>query len=366
MLGSKFDIKQNGNILIVKNITDSFFNNCIFNVKNIFDHSVVFENVNFNPQELKEFILIPNNFIDEWLYELLDVRIYANNKIIYNKTLNDKSRCYVLYSNSNFESLIEQLIIGLNTYSTVDILHYTINYDSTLDYPNLSNIKYNISGDIEEQQYVQFIKPKIFIDVINNDYDFAVFLDADIQVRPNIDDLFSYTKYCSNGPVFQKAAWDFTLENGNYIPGPLLSNFMQLPTQKFPQGVTNTMIFGKHHKELFEEWDSICFSKEIEEIRKTEFLHDELILNCLQWKKNIKPKQYNFFVNVRSMEDIHFFYNHKNETDRYNMNDCGFGWPNQSFLPYDKNNTKGFHYVKDASIALQINEYVFNNDNLRL
>ncbi len=366
MHGNSFDITVSGNEVSIKNTKKSMIPNCLVEVRNIFDHAVKFELTDFGPKEVKMFTLMDNNFSQEWLSEEIYIQIYSNHKKIYEKIVNEKTKCYVLYSNSKFESLVEQLVIGLNNYSTADILHYTINYESTLNYPNLKNIEYTVDGDTKDGQYMQFIKPKIFLDVINLGYESAVFLDADIQVRSNIDDLFDYIKEINSAPIFQKAAWDYTLVHGNYVPGPLLSEFMQLPRQKYPQGVTNILIFNKNHKSLFEEWETLCFSNEIDEIRKTEFLHDELILNCLLWKKNMKPKQFNFFVNVLSVEDVDFFYNHDvSYDDSINMNDFGFGHLYQSFIPYDTGKIKGFHCVKDIGIASRINEYVYRNDTLK-
>jgi hypothetical protein len=367
MLGNKFSIETFDNSFFVKNVTDKMIPNCLVEVRNVFDHNVVFETTDFGPKETIKFKFIGNNFFDYWINDTLYTNIYSNHEKIYQKNVNEKTKCYVLYSNEKFEYLVEQLVIGLNNYSTADILHYTINYESNLDYPNLKNVRYDVSGDTKDGQYMQFIKPKVFLDVINLGYESAVFLDADIQVRPNIDDLFDYIKEIDDAPIFQKAAWDYTIVHGNYVPGPLLSDFMQLPKQKFPQGVTNILIFNKKHKSLFEEWETICFSDEIDEIRKTEFLHDELLLNCLLWKKNMKPKQFNFFLNVLSVEDVDFFYNHNVDyIDTIDMNEHGFGHLYQSFIPYDVQKIKGFHCVKDIGIASRINEYVFKHDNVRI
>lgn len=366
MHGNDFDVKVFGKTFSIKNTKKCMIPNCLIEVTNIFDHPVIFELTDFGPKEEKVLTLADNNFFEYWINEPIYVNIYSDHRKIYHKIVNEKTKCYVLYSNSKFESLVEQLVVGLNAYSTVDILHYTINYESTLNYPNLKNIEYTVPGDTKDGQYMQFIKPKVFLDVLKLGYESAVFLDADIQVRPNIDDLFHYIKEISDAPIFQKAAWDYTLVHGNYVPGELLSDFMKLPKQKYPQGVTNVLIFNKNHKELFEEWEKLCFSNEIDIIRKTEFLHDELILNCLLWKKNMKPKQFTFFLNVLNVEDVDFFYKHNKSYDSLlNMNDFGFGHSFQSFIPYDTDKIKGFHCVKDIGVASRINQYVLANDYAR-
>jgi hypothetical protein len=51
-------------------------------------------------------------------------------------------------------------------------------------------------------------------------------------------------------------------------------------------------------------------------------------------------------------------------TESVNMNDYGYGWGHQSFIPYDKNLIKGFHGIKDINVASIVNEYVYKNDKL--
>ena len=134
----------------------------------------------------------------------------------------------------------------------------------------------DIDGDMNDNQFMQFLKPIIFLDVLEMGYRGVVFLDADIQIRPNIDETFKYLNEIEDGPIFQKGAWNYTIAHGGYIPGPLLTETMDLPKQKYPQCITNIVIFNKSHKDLFKKWDEICQSNEIDSIRKLEFMHDEI------------------------------------------------------------------------------------------
>ena len=366
MLGSKIKCKFEDGVLTLRNLSNFTLNNCLVNLKNIFNHNVIFQVATLHPNMDQTFLVMHNNFDNYWLNNVVYLDIYQNNKLIYHKNINDKSKCYVVYSNQNFESLVEQLILGLDTYSTADVIHYSVNYECGLDYPNLKNISYYVDGDVKDGQYMQFMKPKLFLDLLKRGYKNVVFLDADIQVRPNIDDMFDFLTELDAGPLLQKHAWDYTLVGDQYIPGPLLQEFLKLPKQKFPQGVTNVMAFNTNHISLFEEWESVCFSEGIDQIRKKEFLHDELILNCLLWKFNIPPKEHNLFVNTVNLDCVNFFYTHSmGYEESVNMNDYGYGWGHQSFIPYDKNLIKGFHGIKDSNIASNVNEYVFIKDYIR-
>ena len=73
--------------------------------------------------------------------------------------------------------------------------------------------------------------------------------------------------------------WDYTVVHGNYTPGPLLVEAMDLPNQKYPQGVTNIVLFNQSHKELFREWEEICFSEKINSIRKFTHINFNFIIS---------------------------------------------------------------------------------------
>ena len=361
MLGNKeFRVRLVDNFIEIENKTDKHISNCWVTANDIFYLSLIDDVTNFEPNEVKVYPILFTNFQEEIKGEKIYLKIYSDDRLIYETKLNDKSKCYVIFSNDNFEPLIEQLIIGLDRYSNEKIYHYTINYESKLEYTNLTNIYMYVEGDKNDMQFMQFIKPKVFLDILERGYQECVFLDADVQIKSNIDKVFNYFTEIKDGPILQKNMWDFTVVHGNYIPGPLLSEAMELPKQKAPQGVTNIVLFDQRHKDLFSEWNDICFSDEINSIRSQEFMHDELILNCLMWKRGIKPKLFWFFINVLTVDDVQFFYNYKfrGYENLVDMNKFGKGHAFQSFIPYDRENVFGFHCVKDVSVAIGINDLI--------
>jgi len=368
MLGNRdFKVEVIDDSIKIENLTNNYYENCLITLTDIFYLNLVNHIDHFKPGEVKLLNFNINSFYSETKNEVYDLKIYSNHKLIYDKKIGDKSKCYVVFSNEKFQPLVEQLIIGLDRYSENKIYHYSINYDSNLEYYNLTNKRMDIEGDMNDNQFMQFLKPKIFLDVLEMGYRGVVFLDADIQIRPNIDDTFTYLNEIEDGPIFQKGAWDYTVAHGIYIPGPLLSEALELPeNQKYPQCITNIMIFNQSHKELFKIWDNVCQSQKIDSIRRREFMHDELILNCLMWKFGVKPKAFWFFINVLTLPDVKFFYNHTQESYLesnngvylINMNNYGYGHYSQSFIPYDKTNVIGFHCVKEIDVAKSINDFI--------
>lgn len=371
MLGNRdFKIELFGDSIKIENLTNNYYENCLITLTDIFYLNLINHVEDFKPGDIKTLNFSIHSFYENVKNEVFDLKIYSNHKLIFNKKIGDKSKCYVVFSNEKFQPLVEQLIIGLDRYSDEKIYHYSINYDSNLEYYNLTNKRMNIDGDMNDNQFMQFLKPRIFLDVLEMGYRGVVFLDADIQIRPNIDETFKYLNEIEDGPIFQKGAWNYTIAHGGYIPGPLLTETMDLPKQKYPQCITNIVIFNKSHKDLFKKWDEICQSNEIDSIRKLEFMHDELILNCLMWKLGVKPKSFWFFVNVLKLSDVKFFYNHINSeylsSDSgvclLDMNKYGYGHSSQSFIPYDKSEVVGFHCVKEINDAHEINNFIFSTE----
>jgi autotransporter strand-loop-strand O-heptosyltransferase len=356
----KINIEVKETYIKVTNLLDRVIENCLLDVKNVLYGTVISSKFNLEPNESKDFYFLIDNFYEEWRFEKLHVKLYSNHKKIIDRHYNDKSKCFVVLTNKKFESLVEQLIIGLTKYTDIDILHYCIGYKSNLYFPNLINIEFGIGEDVNDPHYMQFSKAPVFIDVLNKGYKSAIFLDADIQVRPNISDIISLTNEIEDGPIFQKGAHDYTVVGKHYVPGPMVQDLLDLPRQKFPHGITNVVIFNQDHRDLIQQWHDVCFSDKIKEIKKVEFLHDELLLNCLMWKNNIKPKYYWFGLNIENLDDVKFFYNYNNTNfdDRVDMNDFELGHQFQSFIPYDKNQILFFHCVKDVNLAKNINDYI--------
>jgi hypothetical protein len=364
MINRKVRVEIEDNQVTLENISNYQLDNCLLNVTNVLYGLVIYEKFDLQVGETKTFYMLSDNFYEQWIGEKFQVRLYSNHKKIVDRYYNDKTKCFVILTNDKFENLAEQLIIGLDRYTDIDILHYTIGYQSNLKYTNLKNIEFGIGEDTNDAHYMQFSKAPVFLDVIDKGYKNAVFLDADIQVRSNIGDLIDYIDEIEEGPIFQKGAHDYTLVGTKYIPGPLVQDYLQLPRQKYPHGITNIVIFNQKHRDLFQQWYDACFSEKMKEIKKLEFLHDELILNCLMWKNNIKPKYFWFGLNILNVNDLKFFYNYNNTdyNNRVDMNQFGKGHDYQSFIPYDKEEIVFFHCIKDSKLASDVNNYILERE----
>jgi autotransporter strand-loop-strand O-heptosyltransferase len=348
------------NRLSITNLRDYLVKSKVF-LTGVSYQSNFFGDVDFPPNQEVLLDLLYSHFHNVDIENKMSLRIYENGKkVVDDYVSNFIEKAYIIISNDKYEDITQRLIDGLEKYSDVDILHYNINYDSKIKSKNLTNIRMDVDGE-SDPQFMQFMKPPCFIDAIERGVQRSIFLDSDVLVRPKIDDLFKIP-HVTDGPIIQKQRWEFVTVHNQYIPGPLVQKYMGFTGsfQTYANGITFLVIFNKSHLSLFKQWKEVCFSDEIQEIRKTEFLHDESLLNCLLWKNKITPQLINVGLNIVSEKDVKFFYQIPNLGKDFltDVNEYGIGHYAQSFIPYDKNDILFFHCVKDLEIADNINRII--------
>ncbi len=372
-------IFDNKDSIVVKNVTNNTISNGYLTIKNIYYHDILSSPLKLNPFESKTFLLSSKNksvvFLNNWENETYIINIFKDGKCVHQQSINSVStaRNVVLISDKHFENITECLIEGITKYSSVPIYHYTINYKSRLKYDNLTNIEFNIAEtDVDSHDHILLVKPKVLSQAIKDGLKNIAFLDSDLQVKSNITKILNYIPPKPDMIVFQKSAWDYVLHNKDYIPGPKLRKFLGMDSsinfsQFQPHGLTNIVLFTDVHKDLFEEWEDVCAHPEIKEIMKKEYLHDELIFNCLLWRKNIKANLSWFSLNIKNIQDVRFFYNHLNLSNKefVDLNDYNLGIYSQSLIPRNRDDICAFHCIKDVTVANQINKIIYQEEILK-
>ena len=121
-----FDVKINGDFLEIRNNSEQFFENCLVSLKNIFFDDLVFEETNIAPKiedvdNTKSFALINRDFKQHWINKEYYLRIYSNERLIFDKVINDRTKCFVLVSNEKYSELTIKLIEQLLCLTKVDI-----------------------------------------------------------------------------------------------------------------------------------------------------------------------------------------------------------------------------------------------------
>lgn len=296
------------------------------------------------------------------------LRLYSGGTKIYERMVNHKrKRAFVLYSNKAFEETAKCAIEGLRNFSELDVHYYTIGFDSQIRTPGVRCIRHEISGVNEifdDQQYMQMVKPLVFLRALDDGIEDAIFIDSDVQVKSNIEDLFErFSHVDMETPILNRNYWQYLFVNGNYIPQDELKNVMDhhYENQFQGHGVTNIFLFRKEMRPLFEKWKSWCQNEEmLNVVRKKVYVHDEVIFNVLCWKEQVRQYQANLLFNVRDLRDVKAFHHLRAEPDQtyLDFNTFGCGHSSQSFAPYETDDIVGFHCVKDPKIAREINSYL--------
>lgn len=370
-----FKIEISNNKFIIMNTSGISYYKLFLSVKNTFYQEIIGEFLSLESGERKEFSILNNNFKPNWINEDYQVDILSNNKKIYYSVIspkrNIKNRSIVLISDKKFELLTSCLIEGLLKYSSNFIYHYTINYNSQIKHPRIENRFFSVTQNELNNGHdsILLIKPKILLQSLIDGLDSAIFLDSDIVVKKNIPNLLNYSYSDSKQLILQKSAWDYVLLNDMYIPGPKVRQLLGLGVpeahpQPQPHGMTNIILYNSSHKDLFQEWHSICTSEEIRKIKTEEYLHDELLLNCVLWKNKLNTNFIYPALNIKDEKDVIFYYNFydSNNQEFFDMNSLNLGHKFQSYIPRDKNNISAFHCVKDYNTAKKINNIIFEEE----
>ena len=139
------------NLLRITNLEDRIVSTKII-VFGVSYQCLVDTTIDFLPLEERVLNFISSPFIGVDLSNKMTIRIYENGKkVVDDYVSNHIEKAYVIISNDKYEEITSKLLDGLDKYSNVPVLHYSINYDSKLKYKNLTNIRFDVPGDSDQQ-----------------------------------------------------------------------------------------------------------------------------------------------------------------------------------------------------------------------
>ena len=96
----------------------------------------------------------------------------------------------ILYSNKGYEGMVDSFLISMKyaKCENIPVLYYTIGFDSELDYPNLTKIRWEVDPKKIDLTYY---KPEILLDSLKYSSE-VCYMDSDVVLgkRFNIDSLF--------------------------------------------------------------------------------------------------------------------------------------------------------------------------------
>jgi hypothetical protein len=268
---------------------------------------------------------------------------------------------FVTYLTENYEKIASVLLDSISKFSNRKCIVYTINYMSKLHFSQNEQFifrRFDIEkGEIDKQGRdfsVISSKPLILSDVIdfipNGNF---IFLDTDIYVNVNIDNISKYFKELENYPLINSHIHDKLLANDildskEWIsPLDILSEVSGIPIIIFPRRKTNVILFNQNCKWFFEEQMELY--KKYKDTRPGIFrLHDEDSANIILSKYNFSK-----CLPVIDMEESSYIDMNKFSSYSYNLSN---NISTHVVLPSNKNEVFIFHGFKDSTFVNEINK----------
>lgn len=276
----------------------------------------------------------------------------------------------------NYEDLARLLLESIYKFSNRKCIVYTINYTSKMDFIQNEQFifrRFDIEkGDIDRQgRDVSVIssKPLILSDVVDFIPDGRfIFLDTDVYVNVNIDNISKYFSELENYPLINSHIHDKLLANDIFpsrewiCPIDILSEETGVPIIIFPRRKTNVILFDSKSKWFFNEQMELY--NKYKNTRPGIFrLHDEDSANLLLSKYNLKK-----CLPVVDMEESSYIDMNKFTSYSYNLSNIS----SHVVLPKNKNEVFIFHgfKVKDPNFKNEINKnhlpHVMEHDRITI
>jgi len=216
---------------------------------------------------------------------------------------------FLLYSDKNYESLVECFLISRKYAGVEDILviYYSVGFTSNLDYNNLVIRPWKVDNLYPK---FNFYKPSIILDALKYD-EHICYIHSDVLLSKNFDkDLVINKDYnfpiTSSGPQEYPYIW-ILLPNGETITRDETTLMKYYGVEKRTcDYVWSSMIScNRSCIDFLEEWDSLVSNKYFQKNHEIYFpFQDETPLNVLLWKRGVEYNLKNRFFNTVSYDSF--------------------------------------------------------------
>ena len=276
------------------------------------------------------------------------------------------SFAFVTTGNIGYMPVIEMLVKSLWEFSDQNIIVYGVDCDVPFDYPNL--IKKRINPPIKSEHDKWYWKQYACIESLNEDYDNFVWIDGDVIVNHDIDNIQKYFSQIENYPLsdVHRQVEFFGTYNHN---GDDCSQLFNENVAKHYNINKNTplahicmYVYNRNCKWWFDEIIGIYNETDLKDYKKLLLWNDEGIDNLLRWKYNFTKylPLSNFDTSSydgdlgQTNNQLNDFYKFWNEDGPQNF-DRIFGY---QFIPKDKNDILYFHGNKDSNVSSAMIDFI--------
>jgi len=300
--------------------------------------------------------IIAKKYINE-LYEKQETEIQDNET---KKFIDDFA--FVTCGNESYMPLIEKFVLSLLEFSNRKVIVYGIDCDVPFDYPNvisrrLETPKYSIHDKWYWKQYA-------CIESLNENFENFVWMDGDIIVNYNIDDITKYFSEIENYPmpdvhVQENFIGYYTDTDGNNKQ----QLFNENVNRKYGVGMMSKIahvcmyVYNKKCKWWFDEIIKIYKETPLENYKELLQWNDEGIDNLLRsihgFNKFLPIS--NFDVSDEPNAMYHFLTYWKSDTTK-NFGKI-YGWQK---VPKDKSNILYFHGNKNLDFAKTMKDFIYS------
>ena len=274
-------------------------------------------------------------------------------------TRNTSLFAFVTTGDIGYMPVIEKLVQSLNEFSEAKIIVYGVNCDAPFDYPNL--IKRRINPPYHSVHDKWFWKQYACIESLHENYDNFVWIDGDVVVNYNIDNIRNQFLNIENYPLSDIHVQDefFGIYGNNqmqYFNGELVREWDLNKTT--PHMHICFYIYNKKCKWWFEEILINYKSISLDDYPRLCLWNDEGLDNAMRWKYGFKKHLPHSNYDTSSFEDLsltlHDFYKFWNEPGPQNFNRV-FGYQT---IPKDKSNVLYFHGNKNPKNSDKMIEFI--------
>lgn len=272
----------------------------------------------------------------------------------------------------NCEILAEYLL----EYTPYDVVIYYGNGNSpTLTSPrlqkiDLSNLDFYKKGVINNK--LQFVITPCITQHSLELYDEIVYLDSDIQVTPNIKDVFNEHTQITDYPLACRYPWYYMTADGKSWIADKIKQNIPYNRQLTPTLGVSCHIANKNCIPFINEWVELTIKLTSKVPFHTPGIHEEAVFNALTWSKGgtkFIPTKFAWSPNPEAILEAEEIYlspegkpyhpDGSNPTFLLEKN-CWKGM-GVSCIPLNKNEFWGLHTIKDPDKVKKAYQYIKEN-----
>lgn len=270
---------------------------------------------------------------------------------------------FVTTGNLGYMPIIEKLVKSINEFSKSKIIVYGVDCDVPFDSPNL--IKRRINPKPHSQYDKWYWKQHACIESLKEDFNNFIWIDGDVVVNYNIDNINQYFSMVTDYPVPDVHVQNefFGVYDGDKTQLFNAELAKELEVDKFnPYSHICMYVYNKNCKWWFKRIIKLYEGTPIEDYKRLFLWNDEGIDNGLRWVNNFRKflPLSNFDTSSydgergntnKTLEQFYTFW----KEDGYKNFGQIYGY---QYIPEDKSKILYFHGNKDCEVADEMIDYI--------